>query len=390
MILVSSEWNIDLASENLGSSSRDTLLSQPTEIAENDFCKYDVELTYMYEPHDTMPSTTCALYGDDKLSAIPDSVLSGTEVVLPGQDVLTGQDVLNGPVDLAVSDVTEEVQETVLQAGDLDSTTHPEVLPTNCTNDDEHDENDDQDDINTWTHSSPSHESLDSSWESQVSTPHASPRRSDEESKDAICEYKIFQRGKADKADKANASPKTRKRELENSRSNTESRTKQARVSKASVSAREGREYSSVSTSSSSSTSLSSLLAATAPRAKGRTRSVTPLPEDDPQGLFSRDPSTLTPEEVRMLKKKKRLIKNRESAQLSRQRKRIRLETLQTEVLALEGENRALHAKVAQLMEDNAALRRKLGGASATAGASVAKATRGITASAVAATAVAH
>ena len=73
-----------------------------------------------------------------------------------------------------------------------------------------------------------------------------------------------------------------------------------------------------------------------------------------------RDPSTLTPEEVKLLKKRKRLIKNRESAQLSRQRKRLRLETLQAEVLHLEDENKALNSRVDQLMEENAALKRKL------------------------------
>ena len=66
-----------------------------------------------------------------------------------------------------------------------------------------------------------------------------------------------------------------------------------------------------------------------------------------------------------MLKKRKRLIKNRESAQLSRQRKRIRLETLQAEVLHLEEEKKALAARVDQLTEENTALKRKLlGGAS--------------------------
>ena len=46
-------------------------------------------------------------------------------------------------------------------------------------------------------------------------------------------------------------------------------------------------------------------------------------PEDDPLGLFSRDPHTLTAEELKQLKKQKRLIKNRESAQLSRHRKKL-------------------------------------------------------------------
>ena len=55
-------------------------------------------------------------------------------------------------------------------------------------------------------------------------------------------------------------------------------------------------------------------------------------PEDDPLGLFQRDPNTLTSEELKLLKKQKRLIKNRESAQLSRHRKKQHVEGLQAQV----------------------------------------------------------
>jgi hypothetical protein len=52
-------------------------------------------------------------------------------------------------------------------------------------------------------------------------------------------------------------------------------------------------------------------------------------PEDDPHGLFSKDPATLTPEEQRLVKKQRRLLKNRESAQLSRHRKKMHLTALE-------------------------------------------------------------
>ena len=48
--------------------------------------------------------------------------------------------------------------------------------------------------------------------------------------------------------------------------------------------------------------------------------------------LGGRDPSSLTPDEQKLLKKQKRLIKNRESAQLSRQRKKNHLEALEMQV----------------------------------------------------------
>lgn len=57
-------------------------------------------------------------------------------------------------------------------------------------------------------------------------------------------------------------------------------------------------------------------------------------PQDDPQGLFTRDLNSLSCEELKMLKKQKRLIKNRESAQLSRHRKKQHVEGLQVQVRA--------------------------------------------------------
>lgn len=64
-------------------------------------------------------------------------------------------------------------------------------------------------------------------------------------------------------------------------------------------------------------------------------RSMVLRPEDDPAGLFQRDPKTLTCEELKVIKKQKRLIKNRESAQLSRHRKKQHVEGLQVILLAL-------------------------------------------------------
>ena len=49
--------------------------------------------------------------------------------------------------------------------------------------------------------------------------------------------------------------------------------------------------------------------------------------------LMSRDPNTLTFEEQRELKKHLRLLKNRESAQLSRHRKKLHLNSLEHQVL---------------------------------------------------------
>ena len=83
-------------------------------------------------------------------------------------------------------------------------------------------------------------------------------------------------------------------------------------------------------------------------------------PEDDPLGLFSRDPHTLTAEELKQLKKQKRLIKNRESAQLSRHRKKLHQETLESQVMNLEKEKHILNARLEQLALENAILKNQL------------------------------
>lgn len=62
-------------------------------------------------------------------------------------------------------------------------------------------------------------------------------------------------------------------------------------------------------------------------------------------------------EEERQLKRQRRLIKNRESAQLSRQRKRLYIEELEKKVTALTTENNELIKQVAILTTENASLR---------------------------------
>jgi len=57
----------------------------------------------------------------------------------------------------------------------------------------------------------------------------------------------------------------------------------------------------------------------------------------------------LTPEEDRMIKRQKRLIKNRESAQLSRLRKKIYIEELERKVSLVSAENKALQDEVMYL-----------------------------------------
>ena len=284
--MITSEWNIDLASENLGSGREEHVPSNDLEA----YCKYDGELSYMYAPDvlDTLPPATTALYGSDSETGGIQGQLQKFPILMPEE-------------------------------------TNPEI------NREWHEP----------SPASPSHDSVDSSYESQVSTPQASPRRCDEDAQPSS-------RTKSVKT-KIEKEVKERKRETRQ----TEPRAKQQRISKAqAVSQRETKEATPELPSKGSSS---------------RTRSISPTPDedDDPLGLFTRDPSTLTPEEIKMLKKRKRLIKNRESAQLSRQRKRIRLETLQAEVLHLEEEKKALAARVDQLTEENTALKRKLlGGAS--------------------------
>lgn len=76
--------------------------------------------------------------------------------------------------------------------------------------------------------------------------------------------------------------------------------------------------------------------------------------------LMARDPSTLSVEEVKLMKKHKRLIKNRESAQLSRQRKKNHLETLEVQVQQLEKERASLSARLERMAEENAFLKKQL------------------------------
>jgi len=73
------------------------------------------------------------------------------------------------------------------------------------------------------------------------------------------------------------------------------------------------------------------------------------------QNLASSRP--LTDEERKQLKKQKRLIKNRESAQLSRQRKKYYLEELEKKVNGVNVENQNLLKRLSELEEENRALR---------------------------------
>jgi len=65
----------------------------------------------------------------------------------------------------------------------------------------------------------------------------------------------------------------------------------------------------------------------------------------------------LTPAEERELKKQRRLIKNRESAQLSRKRKKNYIEELEGKLQGLEGENVNLRHELASLSVKNSQLR---------------------------------
>ena len=251
---------------------------------------YCNELSYMYEPDvlDTLPPATTALYGSD-----------------------TDTGGIQGQLQKFPTLMSEETSAEI-------KCEWPEPDPVSPV--------------------SPSHDSVDSSYESQVSTPQASPRRCEEDPPPTTTIRRKSMKSKMEK------DVKERKRESRT----TEPRGKYQRLTKAQAAvAREAKE---------ATPELPSRSSASRPRSA----SPTPDEDDDPQGLFSRDPSTLTPEEIKLLKKRKRLIKNRESAQLSRQRKRIRLETLQAEVLHLEDEKKALAARVDQLVEENAALKRKL------------------------------
>lgn len=67
-----------------------------------------------------------------------------------------------------------------------------------------------------------------------------------------------------------------------------------------------------------------------------------------------------TPAEWKLLKKQKRLIKNRESAQASRQRKKSSMEEMEGQIKQLQQENDALSSQVHGLREENLSLRRQL------------------------------
>lgn len=76
--------------------------------------------------------------------------------------------------------------------------------------------------------------------------------------------------------------------------------------------------------------------------------------EEYAQSLAATRP--LTVEEEKLLKRQRRLIKNRESAQLSRQRKKIYIEDLERQVSALTAENINLSKKVTSLSVNNHSL----------------------------------
>jgi len=65
----------------------------------------------------------------------------------------------------------------------------------------------------------------------------------------------------------------------------------------------------------------------------------------------------LTEDEERQLKRQRRLIKNRESAQLSRQRKRLYIEELEKKVTALSAENTELIKQVTLVTSENGSLK---------------------------------
>lgn len=71
-----------------------------------------------------------------------------------------------------------------------------------------------------------------------------------------------------------------------------------------------------------------------------------------PQDLKHNINRSLTPEEERQLKRQKRLIKNRESAQLSRLRKKIYIEELEKKVTSLAAQNELLTQQVNSISAD--------------------------------------
>jgi len=74
--------------------------------------------------------------------------------------------------------------------------------------------------------------------------------------------------------------------------------------------------------------------------------------------LESKKPATA--EEDKELKRQRRLIKNRESAQASRERKKLYVKGLETRVEELSTENKSLNSKIQTLEEENRRLRERL------------------------------
>jgi len=95
--------------------------------------------------------------------------------------------------------------------------------------------------------------------------------------------------------------------------------------------------------------------ASTSPAAAGNDKD-----EEIKHELLAKDPATLSPEELKQLKKQRRLIKNRESAQLSRLRKKNHMETLEVQVQQLEKERAQLTAQMERLTEENKMLKKQL------------------------------
>ena len=313
MLLVS-EWNIDFSGENLGSHAREDSGIVSGEMAEMSYSGYGGELTYMYEPDvlNDIP-TTSALYGSDP-------------------DVTLVSQVTSYPV-VAATETEQPRSEPGPQAG-----------------------------ARTWVEphpDSPSHESIDSApsqdssaWESQVSTPQASPRRCEDEEDPQPAAFPAKSSSRA----KPQVKSGKRKREV---KPPPPVSTKPERTTKASRLLAGLREHRDNSPPESAMRSTQGKAGSTRPSVLSI---LPPHDDEDPRvaELLAKDPSTLTPEEARLLKKKKRLIKNRESAQLSRQRKRVRLETLQQEVLHLEEETKRLNDRIAALADENASLRKRL------------------------------
>eukprot|EP00005_Dracoamoeba_jomungandri_P003804 CAMPEP_0174260904 /NCGR_PEP_ID=MMETSP0439-20130205/10949_1 /TAXON_ID=0 /ORGANISM="Stereomyxa ramosa, Strain Chinc5" /LENGTH=560 /DNA_ID=CAMNT_0015345279 /DNA_START=60 /DNA_END=1742 /DNA_ORIENTATION=+ len=73
-----------------------------------------------------------------------------------------------------------------------------------------------------------------------------------------------------------------------------------------------------------------------------------------------RETRNLTVEEEKDLRRQRRLIKNRESAQLSRQRRKEHIDELENTVKMMGEENAALKAQVAQLTQENSTLKTQL------------------------------